>query len=207
MVFHRVLDVVFSTWSHTAVLRALQDSAVGVTGREIARLAGMNHRSCLKALSTLESISIVNRQMGGRDHLFTLNRDHLLVSEGILPLLKLEREFLQRFSTLLKKHLGRVVDSIILFGSVARRVETSESDLDICLVIDDKKQKEEVLDRIHIISPEVRRQFGANLSPFVITASEFRKRSKTNKSPVNNIVNEGIVISGQSIKELIRARE
>lgn len=51
MVFHRVLDVVFSTWSHTAVLRALQDSAVGVTGREIARLAGMNHRSCLKALS------------------------------------------------------------------------------------------------------------------------------------------------------------
>lgn len=72
MVFHRVFDYVFSTWSHVAVLRALQDASQGLIGREIARLAGMNHRSCLNALTKLENLSIVLRQHGGRDHRFLL---------------------------------------------------------------------------------------------------------------------------------------
>ena len=54
MVFHRMLDEVFAARSHSAALRVLQDAARGFTGREIARQAGMTHRSALKALTRLE---------------------------------------------------------------------------------------------------------------------------------------------------------
>jgi predicted nucleotidyltransferase len=204
MVFHRVLDVVFSTWSHIAVLRVLQDSAVGMTGREIARLAGMNHRSCLKALTTLEGIGLVNRQMGGRDHLFSLNREHLLVAEGVLPLLKLERHLLDRVSYHLKKKVGRTAQSMILFGSVARKSETTYSDLDVCFVVHNGRERETVLEGINDMSQTIRRRFGASLSPFVITASEFRRRAKLKKPPVDNILKDGVVIAGKSVRELLR---
>jgi predicted nucleotidyltransferase len=204
MVFHRVLDVVFSTWSHIAVLRVLQDSAVGMTGREIARLAGMNHRSCLKALTTLEGIAVVNRQMGGRDHLFSLNREHLLVAEGILPLLKLERHFLDELSHHLKKKMGRTAQSMILFGSVARKLETTYSDLDVCFVVRNGQEKETVLEGVNGVSQTIRQRFGASLSPFVITASEFRRRAKLKKPPVDNILKDGVVIAGKSVRELLR---
>ena len=124
MVFHHVWDRVFSTWSHVAVLRALQDSAQGSTGREIARLSGMNHRSCLQALTELEEIFLIRRARGGRDHIFTLNREHLLVEEVILPMLALERGFSRSLFTYLSKRLRKHARSIIVFGSVTRNEET-----------------------------------------------------------------------------------
>lgn len=204
MVFHRVLDRVFSTWSHIAVLRVLQDSAVGMTGREISRLAGMNHRSCLKALTKLEEIAIVSRLVGGRDHRFSLNREHVLVAEGILPLLSLERNLVQKVSVLLKTKLARNVQSLILFGSVATKTETPESDFDLCVVIVNEETRERVSTRVHEIADEFRRRFGANLSAFIITESEFRRRARSKKPPVTEIVKEGVVIAGKVIEEIVR---
>jgi len=48
MIIHRPLDHIFSARSQVAVLRVLLDSAHGLTGREVARQAGMNHQSCIK---------------------------------------------------------------------------------------------------------------------------------------------------------------
>lgn len=204
MIFHRVLDRVFSTWSHIAVLRVLQDSALGMTGREIARLAGMNHRSCLKALTSLEEIAVVDRIVGGRDHRFSLNREHILVAEGILPFLRLERNLLQEVSGFLKKKMGRGVQSIILFGSVARKTESTQSDFDVCLVIDRASGRDAVSDRVHRLAHEFRRRFGANLSPFIIPAAEFRLRARSRKPPVNEIIKESVVIAGKTLKEVLR---
>ena len=53
-------------------LRALIDTNSGFTGNEVARVSGMNPRSAFKALTSLENLGIVNRQIGGRDHIFTL---------------------------------------------------------------------------------------------------------------------------------------
>ncbi|MGA2623864.1 MAG: helix-turn-helix domain-containing protein [Bacteroidota bacterium] len=86
MIMHRVLDEVLRSWSHVAVLRALMDTSTGFTGNEVARVSGMQPRSALKALSSLEELGIVRRQRGGRDHLFTLNREHFLVREALLPI-------------------------------------------------------------------------------------------------------------------------
>ncbi|MCL4510125.1 MAG: hypothetical protein M1470_03535 [Bacteroidetes bacterium] len=55
-----------SPWSHIAVLRVLQDSQQGLTGRKIARLSGMNHRACLNALTELELLSVIRCQREGK---------------------------------------------------------------------------------------------------------------------------------------------
>ena len=99
MVIHRVLDILFSTWSNIAVLRVLNEVKIGLSGREIAKQSGMSAPSCLEALSTLENLNIVSRQRGGRGHFFFLNREHFLVNKIVIPNLNLEKLFI---SSLLK---------------------------------------------------------------------------------------------------------
>jgi predicted nucleotidyltransferase len=207
MVFHRVWDQVFSTWSHVAVLRALQDSGQGSTGRELARLSGMNHRSCLQALTELEGLSLVRRVRGGRDHLFTLNRRHLLVEQGVLPLLALERSFTRTLFSHLAKRLAKHAKSIIVFGSVARKEETTSSDFDVCFVVPSEKDKEAVEAAVHSISPELLDVYGAKLAPFVLTQKGFAQKASKGLPPVRDIVKEGVVIAGLSIRELLHGKE
>lgn len=203
MVFHHVWDRVFSTWSHVAVLRALQDSAKGSTGREIARQSGMNHRSCLQALTELEELFLIRRARGGRDHLFTLNREHLLVEEGILPLLALERGFSRSLFAYLSKRLGKQTKSIIVFGSVTRNEETPSSDLDLCLVVSADKTIAAVGAAVDSLAPQVLSRYGAKVAPFILTHKEFIRKAKRNLPPVNDIAKEGIVIAGISVKGLL----
>lgn len=203
MIFHNSFNEIFSLRSNILVLRVLQDSSIGKTGREIARLAGISPKTCLIALTLLENLAIVNRQRGGRDHLFSLNREHLLVSEGILSILSLERDFLKRLNKFISDKLIKNSESIILFGSVSRKEETIQSDLDLCIVYSPEDEKIKLEETINKISKEVHNKFGANIAPFYITKSEFKKRALYKKPPVNEIIKEGIVIRGQSIKALI----
>jgi len=153
MLFHRVLDEVLATWSHIAVLRALQDPSQGLTGRELARQAGLSHRTCHKALTRLEKLYILQRQRGGRSHFFALNRSHHLVAKVLLPLLVAERQFGSDFRATLQKRLGKAARSIILFGSVARKQETPASDVDLCFIVQQAKDKTSVQALVHEIAP------------------------------------------------------
>ncbi len=207
MVIHHPLNELLLSWTHIAVLRPLQPAKQGLTGREIARLAGIHHRTCLKALTALEALSVVQRQRGGRDHLFTLNREHVLVQSVLLLVLNAERDFQKQLFTLIAKACRQYCVSIVVFGSVARREETIESDLDVCLIVENSPAGVIAQERLNGIAPQVHRQFGAKLAPLVVTRSESIKKAKKGLPPVKDIVKEGIVIEGKSVEELLRGKK
>lgn len=59
MIVNNILDEIFSRWSNVAVMRALNKFAVGISGREVAREAGIAVKICFAALDDLENIEIV----------------------------------------------------------------------------------------------------------------------------------------------------
>ncbi|GBD89466.1 nucleotidyltransferase domain protein [bacterium BMS3Abin04] len=201
MIIYNFLDYVFVSPSIIKVIRVLNERVTAISGRETARLALITHRSALKALTTLESFKIVKRQVGGRDHLFTLNRENYIVSELLSVMLDSEKEFVNRIFSLIKRRLGKVTESIIVFGSVARKEETVTSDLDICIIYKGNKKEIEIL--ANIVFNTLNKKFAVTLAPLYLSEREFRKRAKRNDSPVNSILKEGKVISGKSIKKLI----
>ena len=207
MVLHHVLDYVFSTWSHIAVLRVLKDVLHPLSGREVARQAGMNHRSCLRALSALEDLRLVIRQRGGRDHLFTINREHRLIHDAILPLLEVEAGFANSVGSALAGKLGKQVTSLILFGSVARREETPNSDLDLCLVVPTSAAKEKALEKVHALAPAILRFYGIRISPLAYSVQEFRRAARKGHPPVSAIISEGKVLAGASLKEVLDGKK
>ncbi len=201
MIIHRALDEIFRTWSNVAVLRALIDTNTGFSGNEVARVAGMNPRSAFKALTSLEELGIVNRVVGGRDHIFTLNREHLLVQEIILKIYSIENKFmdeiLRTLSTILKKH----VYSAVIFGSVARKEEKSLSDLNICCIVNSPLELLFVRDLLNKKSSMLYKKFGIKLAPVIFLKDAFLRKKKSKL--IKDIVGEGILITGKSLRGLI----
>jgi predicted nucleotidyltransferase len=201
MLIYHSFDEIFRSWSHVAVLRALLDSTSGCTGNEVARISGMQPRSALKALTALETMCIVRRQRGGRDHLFTLNRDHVLVREVILPMLERERDLFSIITKELAANLKRSAMSAVVFGSVARREEIPTSDFDICCLIETEKQKDSLREKLLTLIPQFHNRFGIKISPLLFTIEELKK--KKNNPLIKEIMDHGIRIHGKKMQELI----
>jgi hypothetical protein len=179
------------------------DAARPLSGREIARLSHMNHRSCLKALTRLEHIGFVNRNRGGRDHLFTINREHRLWHEGILPMLEIERRHLGRLAKRLRKELAIHVESAILYGNSIMKRDTHDTTIDLCLVINNRMTEREIRSHLNIITPIVWRRYGAKLQTVIFTETDFVRRAKRGQVSVQTILKEGQVISGKTFREFI----
>ena len=203
MIVHSILNKIFSTYSNVAVLRALQDNKLGVSGREISKKAGLSAPSCLQALTKLEKLNLVIRQKGGRDHLFTLNIDSVILNEAILPLLDFERNLLSKIQSEIKKTIGKLSLSLILFGSVARIEENYESDFDVAVIVKNTEDKLKIEGKLTTLILNLKKRFGINLSTIIFTQKEFVKKIKNKSPPVNNIIKDGIVFSGLSIRKIL----
>lgn len=201
MVIHRVFNEVFRTRSNVAVIRALLDTNTGFTGNEVARVSGMHPRSAFKALTLLEGLGIVNRKRGGRDHIFSLNREHFLVQEAILKIFQVESKFPAEVINTLASLLKKQVYSAVIFGSAARREENILSDLDICCIVNSVRERLFVSDTLNKKSQILYKKFGINLAPIFFTKSEFIRKRKSQL--VKSIANEGIIITGKNPKGLL----
>lgn len=201
MKIYNVLNSIFSASSAVSLLRELSIRNAGLTGRELARITNLTPQSAHNTLANLEALKIVTRITAGRSHYFTLNRNHYLNKKIIENLYSYEREYINAIFESIKKSLGKWSISLIIFGSVARRDETVESDLDLCIVY--KGRKALVEENVSELRNKLYTEYGITLAPFYITEAEFKSRAKSKKPPVNNIIKEGNVIYGKSTNRII----
>jgi predicted nucleotidyltransferase len=199
MLINNILNAVFSARSNIIILRAMINYNAGITGREVSRVSGLSPRACLNTLTALENIGIVKRLRGGRDHLFVINREHYLVTEAIIPLLNAETVFLEAIKKDIRAKLKNKCNSVYIFGSVARKDESTDSDFDICIVMNSSKERQILEEEISELRSRTFLKYGITLSPLFITLKEFVNKYNSDKPPVNNIVKEGILIYGSKI--------
>ena len=200
MIINRFLNHLFTAPSIVSVLRELDIRNAGITGREIARLCNITHRTSLKALGNLEALNLVTRRIAGKSYYFTINRDQYIYKEIISLIFEKEREYKKRIFSELKALKYENLVSIIIFGSVARKEETIKSDLDVCFVY--FKTKNDIEEKINILRDGLYDKYGILLAPLYITERNFKLRAKKIQPPVNNIISEGIVIWGKSINRI-----
>lgn len=116
----------------SAVLGVLAGTSAGLTGRTVARLAGLSHAGAGKVLTQLVEHGMVLAEPVGAANAYRLNREHLLVGPALEMLHALDR---------LETQLGTAIRSwpvrcagCALFGSAARRDGTTRSDLDVLVL-------------------------------------------------------------------------
>ncbi len=116
----RPLDAVLSAPSRVAVLRAMVRAKSPLSGRALARLAGINHQGAAVALAALAKLGLVERRPSGRSDQWRLDRRRWLMTELLLPLFEREAEHADAVADAVKKGLRGKAASVLLAGAAAK---------------------------------------------------------------------------------------
>lgn len=198
----RPLNVIFGAPSHVAILRALAGADRGLTGREVARAAGVAPRAAMEGLSRLEKAGVARSTPVGRAYLFELRRDHRLVRTGLLPLLQKESGFRTGVFVSLRRAFEKAVLSGCVFGSAARGEERPESDFDVLLVVERADEKEGVQEKASRVFDELRREWSLRPSLIVLARREFVRGCRDGNPFMSNVTREGELFAGQPLRIL-----
>lgn len=116
----RPLDAVLSAPSRLSVLRALFRAKSPLSGRALARAAGINHQGAAVALAALARLGLVERRPAGRSDQWRLDRRRWIVSELLLPLFEREAEHADGVAGAIKKGLRGKAAAVLLGGAAAK---------------------------------------------------------------------------------------
>lgn len=116
----RPLDAVLSAPSRLAVLRALVRAKTPLSGRALARGAGINHQGAAVALAALAKLGLVERRPAGRSDQWRLDRSRWLISELLLPLLEREAEHADAVAGAIKMGLRGKADAVLIAGAASK---------------------------------------------------------------------------------------
>lgn len=142
----------------------------------IKEMAGVSKPTILKFVGELSSLGIVEKEKKGNAYLVSLNSYNPYTTH-LKKILELDTEPLIEASKKLKeetlKEKKEKVDSIVLFGSVARGTPKLTSDVDILVLLSSKAtegDKNEILG----ISRKLREKFGVRYSLTTMEREEFK---------------------------------
>jgi predicted nucleotidyltransferase len=206
MRFHHIIEDVFSQESKIKALRSLALTATPLTGRQIASLSDIHLNACQRSLQQLVDNGFVSLQRIGRSNLYALKNTNAFIRFYITPLFRAEKDFLAKkilYSLRNGFKQTPAVISLILFGSVASKTETPDSDIDICVVLRDQHHLNSVKKSFRKITSEVMAKTGNGVSPYFIAVSNLRLRYSRKDKLIENVVKNGITFYGKPIKELI----
>jgi len=190
------MQEIFGAPSHIAILRLLNQITQGISGRELARRAAINDRTCRLALGRLEQLGLVENLGTGKVKLFRLNRKNYFAKTVLPSLFVGEVSFL---GSLIEKLQEALIDKCkwaCIYGSVAKKMDVEFSDLDMLIIVKDEKEIENLQDKMTELISSIISGFGLSLSPVILTDFQWRK-GKQFQELKKNIIQDHIPIVGQ----------
>lgn len=195
--------------SKLAILRVFGSrEGLKATGREIAKLAGFSAPSTHESLKDLYARNILNREIIGRQHIYSLNEEDRIVQKIIRPMFEVENNYREEIRDLLlegiqRAGLKKAIVSMILYGSVQKGTAHKESDVDVAVVV----AKSTDIDRVFKvfnsnIEERFKSFFGVHLDFYVKPAAEFRKLLQKNQPPVSTLMKSYSVLYGKEPLEV-----
>lgn len=206
MRIHDKLDEILRQGSKIKILRFLSAEKDEHTGRRIAKGIGMSPSSTYNTLQEMKKEDLVSARKKGNAILYKLQEENYVVKKLLGPLFEKERFIYNDIVSFIKKcllHAKGDIISIAIFGSVARKEETSRSDIDLLVVLKDKTGRpkiDKLMDRLHV---GMAKKFGASISPYVLTVSEIRQRYTRKKRIIKSILDNNELIYGEPIERVL----
>jgi predicted nucleotidyltransferase len=199
------LDGILDSRSKVRILRHFTSRTEDymASGREVARCVGLSAPAAHSALKELLDERIVERQVIGRQHIYRLNHAHRTVREILAPAFGKERALrddMARYlvSALRERRLLSFVESLMLYGSIARGTTRDGSDCDIAVIVRGERSKGRIERCFQDeICPRFLGYFGMHLDPYIKTSAEFVRRMKRRLPPVSTLMRSYLVVHGR----------
>lgn len=187
------------------VLTVLAGTTRPLSGREIARLAGLSQNGAWRVLKRLSAHGLLIEQEAGSGAalLYTLNRYHV-AAKPILDLLQLRRTLFNQIGDAVNSWKIEPVHASV-FGSAARGDGDLESDIDICLVRPSTVNEEDPVWRSQLndLAEAVHAWSGNHAGIAEIPQQELRRLKRVVPPVVADLQRDAVLIAGKSVKEIL----
>jgi len=170
-----------------AVLAALLRTDAPLTGRQVHALVSDDFSlwTVQEALKVLTQLGLVNTQTFGRAGVHTINEDHVSVAP-----LRVLLDPIAALTDTVRQAVGRDVETVILFGSIARGEANVDSDVDLAVIAQADWEGRSDLEEA------VRTQLGNNCDVLVFTSEDFMRPGPTAEPVVREILADGVALIG-----------
>lgn len=185
--------------AHSHIIRQLLRESEPQSGRAIAMKLGtsVGKSRVIEVLGDLAALGIVDREIVGSSHLFSINRDHICyqsLKTLVNPLPSLTR------------HMQRIVSefrtlptAVVLFGSVAKGLSQIGSDLDLLVIRPNQTDPEDPDWNCQTLELVVRMERLAGYPVQLVEYSEGEFKSLVDRGArlVHELNETGLVVSGE----------
>ena len=191
MKYHNFVDKIFGSRVKVDLLRTIYKFGNKKwTIRELANFNNKDHSAINYAIKELEEMNIIYLERHGKSTLITLNTSSILTK--LLEVFDFENNTLDELIKDIKKIVNKKVISCILFGSVARKEENPNSDIDLLIIAKNRKL---IQDLIYDKQKYFTEKYGNIMTAQIFTKKQFNK----NLPFVRTIGKDYILISGEDI--------
>lgn len=200
MKLHNYLELVLGNKISISILRTLVKYKGKIyTIRSLAGDAGASHPEVSKTLTELEKFGIVQIQPIGRAYQISLNEKSYVLNKIIKPILRSEEKTLTEVISILNDHLGtKKIISSVIFGSVAKKEERDDSDIDLLVISNDF---DHAISAVSDAAFEIALKFQSKISQIIFSESEFKSKKK-NSALVRSILDNHIMIYGKQLEDI-----
>ena len=203
------LDKILNNETKIRVLRILCRTAGEMSGRQMAKMAGVTPKTAHEILQDLLREGVLIMRAAGKTHLFRLHEERAIVHEVLKPLFLEEKILSERLFDVIrgvikKSMLRDDILSVALFGSVHAKTERSTSDVDLLVVVKTAEFKKKAETLFSDIDQRLSSQWGNLISPYINSIAELRTNAKKKTGPVPHILKSYQLIYGDRLEKLLR---
>jgi predicted nucleotidyltransferase len=192
----RPLAIFYDT-NRARVLDVLLSTTNSMSGRQIARMAGISPTTAGAALTTLESTGMVQSKPVGRSYQWSLSIGNVLIDQ----LRELSQLRDDQAGEIIAKAVEEEPVSIALFGSTARGDSGADSDVDLLLVAKDFEQETRLRRHAYEIVCALQPLIGREINVVVMELSQIQRQRDS--SFWKEIIRDGTWLRGRSVQELV----
>ena len=179
MKFNTTIFDLINSPTKLTIVRFLIDHRASMSEREISSVLNVSHMSINRTMRELAEANFVYNTVVGRTHIWKVNRKSYAyevlskiiktIDTSSAPIEDLKKTILQNFPVKMTK-------KIILFGSVSKSSEDSRSDIDVFILVKNRKYKDEIDPYIEKLSLKCLDKYGNVLSPYVLTDNDLKHK-------------------------------
>jgi predicted nucleotidyltransferase len=205
--FFTPLDLILSSSSKLRLLRALHGMHSPVSGREVAATAGVAVQPAQRSLAQLVALGVVHRDDTRSQHLYTLNRQNVLVQRALGPLFQAEEarvdEVFRELARAVGGKPGKSLEGMYLFGSAARGRDRVGSDFDVLAVVSGPAQVDTVHETLAQSAEQLYTRYGLRLSAVVLDLAKLRTMHADGDALIAELLRDNRRITGKRLEEIV----
>src|SRR5487761_593696 len=202
MKFHSYAEGLFRSQVSISLIRALLKFKGRIfTVRSLAKVSEVSPAEAALVAKRLQELGLIRLEPVGKSYQVLLNEKNYVLNKIMKQIIIAEEKTFDELLSILKRNLDDPkVISACVFGSVSRREEKEDSDIDVLVISNDFEGANELIAHTY---EDVFLIFGNRLSSSGMTEKEFKRKAIEKNRLVMSILENHTTFKGKDIGELI----